>query len=100
MRVSRSAFSRQANEVWPALFEILHTHHLRYPFPNDRNELVFEIHECKCQEYQLYILVSRFQSLLLRVDDLFLLQELISQLLPDQREPEESFVFHSNWLMS
>ena len=35
-------------EVGPALFEILHTHNLRYPFPNDWNELVFEIHECKC----------------------------------------------------
>ena len=29
-------------EVGPALFEILHTHNLRYPFPNDGNELVFK----------------------------------------------------------
>ena len=35
-------------EVEPALFEILHTHNQHYPFPNDWNELVFEIHECKC----------------------------------------------------
>ena len=35
-------------DVWPALFEILHTHNLRYPFPNDWNELVIELHECKC----------------------------------------------------
>ena len=35
--------------------------------------------------YQLYILASRFQILLLEVDDLFVLQELFSQLLPDQR---------------
>ena len=35
-------------EVWPALFEILDTHNLRYPIPNDWNELVVEIHECKC----------------------------------------------------
>ena len=34
--------------AWPALFEILHTHNLRYPITNDWNELVFEIHECKC----------------------------------------------------
>ena len=44
-------------EVGPALFEILHTHSLRYPMPNDWNDLVFEIHECKCEEYQLYVLV-------------------------------------------
>ena len=48
-------------------------------------ELVFEIHECKCWEYQLYILASRFPILFLRVDDHFVLQELFSQLLPDQR---------------
>ena len=35
-------------EVWPALFEILHAHSSRYPSPNDWNELVDEIHECKC----------------------------------------------------
>ena len=35
-------------EVGPALFEILHTHNSCHPFPNDWNELVFEIHECKC----------------------------------------------------
>ena len=35
-------------EVGPALFEILHIHNWRYPVPNDWNELVFEIHECKC----------------------------------------------------
>ena len=64
-------------EVGPALFEILHTHLLRYPY--------LEIHECKCLEYQLYILASRFQISLLRVDDLHVLQELFSQLLPDQR---------------
>ena len=34
---------------------------------------------------QLHTLASRFQILLLQVDDLFVLQELISQLLPDQR---------------
>ena len=50
----------QANSS-PALFDILHTHNLRYPIPNDWNELAFEIHECKCLEYQLYILASRFQ---------------------------------------
>ena len=72
-------------EVVPALFEILHTGNVRYPFSNDWNELVFEIHECKCSEYQLYILALRFQLLLLRVDDLFVLQELFSQLLRDQR---------------
>ena len=71
-------------EVWPVLFEILHTDNLRDPRPNDWNELVFEIHECNCQEYQLYILASRFQISLLRVDDLFVLQELISQHLLDQ----------------
>ena len=31
-----------------ALVEIFHTHNLRYPFPNDWYELVFEIHECEC----------------------------------------------------
>ena len=35
-------------EVGPALFEILHTDNLRFPIPNDENELVVEIHECKC----------------------------------------------------
>ena len=35
-------------DVSLALFEILHTHDLRCPLPNDWNELVFEIHECKC----------------------------------------------------
>ena len=35
-------------EVWPALFEILHTHNLRYPTPDDWNELVVEVHQCKC----------------------------------------------------
>ena len=39
----------------------------------------------KCQEYQVYIIALRFRILLLRVDDLFVLQELISHLLPDQR---------------
>ena len=42
MGVSRSAFFLVApilREVGPALFEILHTHNLRY--------LVCEIHECK-----------------------------------------------------
>ena len=37
------------------------------------------------ERFNFYILASRFQILLLRVDDLFVLQELISQLLPDQR---------------
>ena len=32
-------------EAWPALFEILHAHNSHCPFPNDWNELVFEIHE-------------------------------------------------------
>ena len=45
-------------EVGPALFEILPAHNLRYPFPNDWNDFVFEIHECKCEENPLYILVS------------------------------------------
>ena len=71
--------------VGPALFEVLHAHNLHYPFSNDWNELVFEIHGCKCQEYQLYIVASRIQIVPLRVDDLFVPQELISQLLPDQR---------------
>ena len=42
------SLSQFFREVWPALFEILHTHNLRNPFPNDWNELVFEIHEFKC----------------------------------------------------
>ena len=57
-------------QVWLALFEILHTHKLLNPFPNDWNKLVFENHECKCQEDQLYILALRFQTSLLRADDL------------------------------
>ena len=72
-------------EVGPALFELLHTHNLRYPFPNDWNGLSVEIHECKCGEYPLYILASRFQISLLRVDDLFVVQVPTSQFLPDQR---------------
>ena len=47
--------------AWPALLKILHTHDLHIPLPNDWNELVFEIHEWKCQENQLHILASRFQ---------------------------------------
>ena len=72
-------------EVWPTLFEILHTHNERYPFPNDWNELFFEIHECKCSEVSTSHSCFKFQILPLRVDDLFVLQELISQLLPVQR---------------
>ena len=69
-----------------ALFEIHHTQptisaiHCK----NDWSELVFAIHECKCYENQPYILALRFQNVLLVVD-LFVLQELLSQLLPDQR---------------
>ena len=76
-----------------ALFEILHTHNLQNPFPNDENELVFEIHKCKCEEYQLCILASRFQILLLRADDPFVLQERFSQLLPDQRTSRKIHLF-------
>ena len=64
-------------EAWPALFEIPHAHNLRNPFPNDWNEFAFQIHEFKCEENQLYILASRFQISLLRVDDLFVVQERI-----------------------
>ena len=72
-------------EVGPALIEIFFCPIIyAVQFQTIRNELVFEIHECKCWEYHLYILASRFRILLLRVDDLFVLQELFSQLLEDQ----------------
>ena len=70
-------------EVGPALFEILHTHNLRHPIPNDGNHLVVEVHEYKCEENPIYILTSRFQILFLLVDDLFVVQEPTSQFLPD-----------------
>ena len=35
-------------EVGRALFEILHTHNLRYPIPINENEVVVEIHGSKC----------------------------------------------------
>ena len=50
----------------PGLLSSLHTHNLHSQFPNDWNELVFEIHEWNCQEGQLHILASRFQILLLK----------------------------------
>ena len=60
-------------EVVRALFEILHTHNLRHPIPTDENELVVEIHECRCQEYPLHILASRFQIVLLQACNLYVL---------------------------
>ena len=45
------------------------------------------------KEYQLHILASKFQILLLRVDDLFVLQELFSRSFFRIREPEERFIF-------
>ena len=66
-------------------FFSLSQHDLHSPFPNNWNELVFEIHEWKYQEDQIYILASRFEILPLRVDGLFVLQELISQHLLGQR---------------
>ena len=67
------------------LFEIFQTHDLRFPFPDDWNELVFEIYECMCYEYRFHILAPRFGISLLRVDDLSILQEPTFQLFPDQR---------------
>ena len=46
-----------------ALFEILHTHNLHHPIPTAENELVVEVHECKCYENPLYILASWFRIL-------------------------------------
>ena len=53
--------------------------------PYDWNEFVFEVHEWNSQERLLYILVSTLPMLPLRVDDLFVLQEPISQHFPIQR---------------
>ena len=50
------------------------------------------------KKIQLYILASIFQILLLRINDLLVVQYLISQFLPNQKI-EESFVFSLNWLM-
>ena len=50
MRISKGFFLVEPilREVGCALFEILHTHNLRYPIPVDENEVVVEIHESKC----------------------------------------------------
>ena len=74
------------HEAWPALFEMVHVPIIyTVRFQTIRMSLSFEIHEWKCYENQLYILASRFEILLLREDYLFVLQELISKLLPDRR---------------
>ena len=41
-----------------ALFGILHTHNLDSSLLTDENELVVEVHECKCSENPLCILAS------------------------------------------
>ena len=38
--------------------EILHIRNVRHFIPTAENEVVVEVHECKCQESTLYILAS------------------------------------------
>ena len=80
--VSRTTFSRWANSSWSLACSF-----------RDSSQPWLTLCISKRLEWaclwnsrmQLHTLASRFQILLLQVDDLFVLQELISQLLPDQR---------------
>ena len=65
-------------EAWLALFGILHIHNLHGPFPNDWHDFFLKFTNASVKSIHFTILLQDFRFCFC-LDDLFVLQELISR---------------------
>ena len=71
------------HEVWPTLFDILHSLDWYNRFSCDWDQVVYEDHEQNCGETQLCILAVSLQILLLQAKIFMFLKECFLLNFPD-----------------